>query len=1236
MDKIYPVSGHSMRFLLEPGDRVAVTHIRREALKTGDIALLLKWNGAKPEGYVIHRVAARFAGEGGPRLLTKGDSLLSFDGPSSSFQPVGKVEEIFKRGLRARPGDLVCERFWPFFSLYSFLANKFLSFSLIAGRYFFVFLHLFLVRPFPFRRTTSAAYNAAVCWWESCLYPSMLKTCSRLFFVFDSRAFSAAPPYPDVRRFRSGRIERDEIWAGEVTVRDYLIIDRNVRVTVLPGASIRFERAEGWFIPVLRSGLDGLEELDSLHPKILVYGSFDITGSREAPVTFSENSGGIHYLGGASGTLSHFHFPTSGGTALSAWDSAVLKISNSSFAAPSAALRLNNCSTAEISSCSISDAGTSAFVLRDHARLRASDIRVKSSAAAALDAGGRSVSEIKDASFTGASPALRLNSFSTAEISSCSVSGAGTSAFILRERARLRASDLRVRSSAAAALDAGGRSGIEINDSDIRGNGTGIRLSGRASAALKNCVFSRNGSGVSLDNSSTLSASDCTFEDNRGPSVETLDKAEALLSEVRSSGRPSAIVLKDGAGLRILGGFFQSQASPLAYIGRGSDLLADNSSFSSEGNTFVSEDASSLKIRGSRIASSGGYPLRMSCGRFEMSGCEVSGQGGVFIEKASSAAITDSVITSARYALISGAGRLHVSGLRAEGGEMGGIELRAGENYIERTEINNAPSPGISAFPGAEVKSLSVLYNGRAWVPAPPREYNNRSWAAPRSGGPPASLKKCAHTFVIATSGLFPLVVFYRLVYKAALFIASRTLYIQPPVEAVCVHRGMTTASWLPGYSDIDLQLIIAELPAEKESAFMDEFFNRRSVLKSFFPFLGETLISTAGELKAFLDLGGVKAGEFSASAKSLRGKTRPGAPPYVRPAVSSADIAEAFYSYTLLMKNLFGTKFTPEAMRKRNCFKAIVDIQRYLDPFSSPALRLSRAAYACSRKLEPFEEADCAKGAFVAFSSMHRFFTDGPDFKAAQVPEGTKILRAGPGAAFGSFNKTRFDDVVGEIRHSAPGGGISCILDSLYRFYVVVPDENAQDPDAFSNVCATISRLRLKNAFLAPVPMVLSRSTFEALSVSAYLNNPLFWLDFHGYFSGDFSADGLLPEESVIYKYNFPPLSFFPSVERLRETAMLSFRHFAVSCRSYFPELTSQYLYSRIMGLRLLIEKETAVPFSDTAFIRKCFLRQYPAYAAELERPELLRVRDLRRDYAFILGQVKSLESFLDERDSG
>ncbi len=1229
MDKIYPISGHSMRFLLEPGDKVSVTHTGKDTLKTGDIALLLKWNGAKPEGYVIHRVAARFAGEGGPRLLTKGDSLCSFDGPPSAFQPVGKVAEIFKGGTRARPGDLVCERFWPFFSLYSVLANKFLSFTIITARYFFVFLHMFFVRPFPFLRG-AATYNIAVCWWESLLYPDLLKACSRLFFVFDSQSFSAAPPYPDVRRFRSGRIDRDEVWTGEVTVRDYLIIDRKTRVTVLPGASIRFERAEGWFIPVLRSGLDGLEELDSLHPKILVYGSFDIMGSREAPVTFSENSGGIHYFGGASGSLSHFHFPASGAAALSAWDRTVLKLKNASFTGASPALRLNNFSTAEISSCSVSGAGTSAFVLRDHACLRASDIQVRSSAAAALDTRGCSVVELKNASFTGASAALRLNNFSTAEISSCSVSGAGTSAFILRDHARLLASDVRVESSTAAALDAGGRSVTEIKNSDILGNGTGIRLFGKASAALKNCMIYENGAGVSLGDNSSLSASDCAFEDNRGPSIEVLDKGEALLSDVRSSGRPSAIVLKDGAGLRILGGSFQNQTSPLAYIGRGSGLLADDSSFSSAGNTFVSEDASSLKIRGSRIASSGGYPLRVSCERFEMFGCEVSGRGGVFIEKASSAVITGSVITSARYALISGAGSLHVSGLRAEGGEMGGIELRAGENYIERTQINNSPSPGISAFPGAEIKSLSVLYNGRAWMPAPPREYNDRAWAAPRSGGPPALLRKYAHAFVIATSGLFPLVFFYRLIYKAALFIVSRTLYIQPPVEAVCVHRGMTTASWLPGYSDIDLQLIIAELPAEKESVFMDEFFSRRSVLKSFFPFLGETLISTAGELRAFLDLGGVKAGEFLASAKSLRGNARQSTPPYVRPAVSCADISEVFYSYTILMKNLFGAEFTPETMRKRNCFKTIVDIKRYLDPLSTPAIRLSRAAYARSRKLEIFEKADCVKGAFEAFSSMHRFFADSQDCKKSQAPERMKILRAAPGVVFGSFNKTRFDDMVGEIGRKASRGGISCVLDSLYRFYVVVPDENAQDSGAFLNICATIMQLRAKNAFLAPVPMILSRGTFEALAVSAYLNNPLFWLDFHGDFSRDFSADGLLPEESVIYKYNFSPLTFFPSEERLRDAAILSFRHFAVSCRSYFPELTAHYLYSRVMGLRLLIEKETAVPFSDTAFIRECFLRHYPAYAAELERPDLLRGRDLRRDYAFISGQVKSLEAFL------
>lgn len=85
---------------------------------------------------------------------------------------------------------------------------------------------------------------------------------------------SSSPSGGEKAQTKSGRLQKDEIWSGEIRISGELVIPREVSVTVMPGTLVRFKSDGG-------------------HPgRILVEGSLYAQGNPDRPIIFNSLSGG--------------------------------------------------------------------------------------------------------------------------------------------------------------------------------------------------------------------------------------------------------------------------------------------------------------------------------------------------------------------------------------------------------------------------------------------------------------------------------------------------------------------------------------------------------------------------------------------------------------------------------------------------------------------------------------------------------------------------------------------------------------------------------------------------------------------------------------------------------------------------------------------------------------------------------------------------------------------------------
>ncbi len=1098
MTKTYPVLGHSMRFLLEPGDSALALPCQAGELRAGEVALLVKWAGGRPAGYVIHRVLLNARAGSRRLLLTKGDANFLPDLPPSAFQPVARITRVSRAGRAwsAAPG-----RAWPLAAAWSFAAGKLLSWAVHCAYFLFAAAAVCLPRSF------AALLNALYLRWEAGLYPAAVRKLAAAVRPAAGAAPAGVAP-AGAAEVKSGRITADETWSGSIIVADYLTIERGAAVSVLPGTIITFERREPWFFPVLRSGADGaLRELDSASAKLLVYGRFSARGRAQAPVVFKGPSfGGIHALAGGAAALDGCRLEGAAATALSARDDAGLEARNCEFRACRLGIELSGRARLAALNCAVAGSG-------------GPGLRVLDAAAAAVCGGA----------FTGgAGPAVEASGRAFAGLSGTAIEGC------------------------AAGVSAAGAARVFLKNCGLKKNsGCGAELSGAAFLSAEACVFARNAAGLFAGGSASLRLKNCLFEGQSGPAAAFSGRTRAAFS----------------------GCAFRRNASGLEAEGR-----------------------NALRLEGCVFEGQQGAAGVLSGGRAELAGCVSGGAGPGFSFSEGCAGKLAGCTFAHRAApalTVRGGAVVSVSDSACEGGPSA-LLLDGGRASLLKVRISGTPFPGIVCGDWRRLEAAEVSYEGRPWL--------KPAAAAPARPGR-------LFLFAAATARLPGFSALYRLFYLAAVPAASRLLGM-PGVRALYLYRGMAAKGWVAGLSDMDLACVLRPAAPRGEYEVYRALRRRLRLLKRLFPFTGEVLLAQAPEFAAFLGSWGVKGAEFSAASRLLYGAAVELKP--APAAAGTADLTEAFYAYTLLTRHFLAGGL-PEAFARRNCLKSLVDIKRYLAP-PAPE-RASRRAYArlLGLPLEDFMAVSRGEAAYGAFQALHQ---------AAAGADAQILLEPGPEAAAGWFNRPAFDAACRGLGEEC-GGRPGVVLDSLYRVYLVLPDEAAGDRALFLRACSALGRLRAASPALGASPLVLTRSAFALLCRLPYLNNPAFSLDLR---AGGLPG-GYRPEDGGVYCYNLVHRGAAPQAPELRAAAVLAARHFCAAWRSLWAEMPPHYFYTRALGLRLLLEKNTALPFSDPERLRAALapggaVPPWAAYCAGGAGAD---------NYCFIAGQTAALGELAD-----
>lgn len=124
------------------------------------------------------------------------------------------------------------------------------------------------------------------------------------------------------------------------------------------------------------------------------------------------------------------------------------------------------------------------------------------------------------------------------------------------------------------------------------------------------------------------------------------------------------------------------------------------------------------------------------------------------------------------------------------------------------------------------------------------------------------NIKKIIKRIVLKTTLLPALSSIYRLYYSSAVKILI--LYVKdiPEVLSIFIRRGFTEKIWLPGYSDIDLAIIIKEMKPADEIIILKKLWRKINFLNIPFPFLSIRVINER-ELAKWILYGDIRRFEF-------------------------------------------------------------------------------------------------------------------------------------------------------------------------------------------------------------------------------------------------------------------------------------------------------------------------------------------------------------------------------------
>lgn len=691
-----------MRFLLEPGDAAVVRPCAPEAPRAGDLALLVKWDGGRPAGYVLHRVLLNAAPGGRRLLLTKGDANFLPDWPPSAYEPAGLAVALERGGLRyPLERRLQAALFLP---LYGAIVNKLLFLAAAAAAALFS-----AARPL----LPALALNALYLRWEALVYPALLRL-----------AALPAAPRGGVRAagacaVKSGRITADETWSGRVVVADYLTVAAGARVTVLPGTEIVFERREPWFFPVLRSGPAGeARSLESAGAKLLVYGEFRAAGQAAAPVRVGGPAfSGIYALGSGRLALSHALLSGSSACAYSARDNAFAQADNCAVTGGARGAEFYGHAGAALQYCSFSGAEGPALLAGDYASLLVCGGLAAGCGGAAAELSGRAAAGFSGFSSAGCAAGLALTGSSSARLSACALSGSAGAAISCSGPADLSAEGCAFDGNAAG-LRAGGGARAALSACVFSGSaGPAAELRGHEYAEFKGCRFSGGSAGVEAEGRGRLAAADCSFERNGGPALRVRRAANFSAENCSFTGCRAGIETEDCLAASVGQSTFTGGGPALCASGQGR-LSAAGCAFA--GNEVGADISGGVTARLSRcrFENNSGAPLLLSGrARAAAEGCAFTGNGSGAALAGLAACEAEGCTFSGNNGPsfeLSGSAELSAFACRSEGAQAALAAGGASAASLERCSARSSGGPAVSLGGASRLYAAGCSFSSSA------------------------------------------------------------------------------------------------------------------------------------------------------------------------------------------------------------------------------------------------------------------------------------------------------------------------------------------------------------------------------------------------------------------------------------------------------------------------------------------------------------------------------------------
>lgn len=348
-------------------------------------------------------------------------------------------------------------------------------------------------------------------------------------------------------------------------------------------------------------------------------------------------------------------------------------------------------------------------------------------------------------------------------------------------------------------------------------------------------------------------------------------------------------------------------------------------------------------------------------------------------------------------------------------------------------------------------------------------------------------LKRIIEGFVLGTNGVPAFRKAYEAVYVAGLNLVVSRIKRYKEIKAICSRRSMVSGKWAPGYSDIDLFVLIDEMEPDAEKNFLKSFWKKYNFWKRYLPFLGEVQVSTAGELNDYAMHGDIRALEIKNNWKILYG-SKLNVPEYLlNERKHKMDVFnEMLKSYHYIVR-FFWLDGLKNSRRESHIYKkAFADMSKTAGGF------INGGDVAAGGDVEAGVEVaaggDVAVSGDVTASGGHeRAYVSAILLLDNYAKRLSKEIFIGYDEGFKIRSNQNWKEMEDTINNS--DGLILSVIQSHSREYTYVVLKDGITPAEIRGVIGVVKdRRKREPAFFGPPPFLVTRSAFECVANSLHL----------------------------------------------------------------------------------------------------------------------------------------------------